>query len=123
MASLLLLLLLNGLTSVSIIGVLTSLSSVFANMFTNPQPTKANMQNYGCPVIEVTGSAEDWEIVLKAYLLRRYVCTNPTNVFSFDHSYKWHSYDFVEMAALPLRVVTAYLCYGILHKRCEMIDV
>ena len=67
-------------------GVLTSLSSVFANMFMNPQPTTANMQNYGCPVIELTDSAEDWKIVLKAYLLRRYVCTNPINVFSFDHS-------------------------------------
>ena len=85
MASLLLLLLLNGLTSVSIIGVLTSPSSVFANMFTNPQPAKANMQNLGCPVIEVTDSAEDWEIVLKAYFLRRYVCTNPINVFSFTN--------------------------------------
>ena len=81
------LLLLNGLTSVSIIGVLTSLSSVFANMFMNPQPTKANMRNYGCPVIEVTVSAEDWEIVLKAYsyFLRRYVCANPINVFSFTN--------------------------------------
>ena len=68
--------------------VLTSLSSVFANMFTNPQPTKANMQNYGCPVIELNSSAEDWEIILKAYFLRRYVCKNPINVFSFDHSYK-----------------------------------
>ena len=40
-------------------GVLTSLSSVFANMFTNPQPTTANMRNDGCPVIELTNSAED----------------------------------------------------------------
>ena len=81
------LLLLKGLTSVSIIGVLTSLSSVFANLFTDPQPTKANMRNYGCPVIEVTVSAEDWEIVLKAYsyFLRRYVCTNSINVFSFTN--------------------------------------
>jgi hypothetical protein len=79
------LLLLNGLTSVSIIGVLTSLSSVFSNMFMNPQPTKANMQNYGCPVIELKGSAEDWEIILKAYFLRRYVCKNPINVFSFTN--------------------------------------
>ena len=54
-----------------------------ANMFTNPQPTKANMRNYGCPVIEVTVSAEDWEIVLEAYFLRRYVCANPIHVFSF----------------------------------------
>ena len=81
-------------------------------MFTNPWPTTANMRNYGCPVIELTNSAEDWKIVLKAYLLRRYVCTNPINVFSFDHSYKWHSYDFVETAALPLCVITAYLHLG-----------
>ena len=64
-------------------GVLASLSSVFANMFTNLQPTKANMRNYGCPLIELTNSAEDWEIILKDYLLRRYVCTNPINVCSF----------------------------------------
>ena len=64
-------------------GVLASLSSVFANMFTNPRPTTANMRNDGCPVIELTDSAEDWEIVLKAYFLRRYVCTNPINVCSF----------------------------------------
>lgn len=46
------------------------LSSVFANMFRNPRPTTANMRNDGCPVIELTDSAEDWEMVLK---LRRYV--------------------------------------------------
>ena len=70
------------------------------------------MRNDGCPVIELTDSAEDQEIILKAYFLRRYVCTNPINVFSFDHSYKWHSYDFVETATLPLCVVTAHLHLG-----------
>ena len=53
-------------------GVLKKLSPVFDDMFAVPQPPTGERLVDGCPVVVLSDSAEDWEILLKSYFLRRY---------------------------------------------------
>ena len=52
--------------------ILSENSSVFADMFTVPQPVDGELVD-GCPIVHVSDTAEDLHHVLKALFVRRWV--------------------------------------------------
>lgn len=51
--------------------ILSSYSEVFRDMFAVPQPTGSGEIIEGCPVVQLSDMADDWNIVLKALYERR----------------------------------------------------
>lgn len=55
-------------------GHLATHSEIFRDMFSIPQPSMDPKETVeGCPVVQVSDTAEDWTYILQALLERRYV--------------------------------------------------
>lgn len=68
--------------------ILAEISSVFRDMFSLPQPTVAQYEAemvYGCPIVHLSDSAEEVQLVLEAIFKRKLVILLLPKIHSHSH--------------------------------------